>query len=109
VIREITDKEEFYSKINSESLLLADFYADWCEPCKWLDPILEDIDKRTPIPLEIIKINTDKFLELSQEYHLRSVPVLMVFRKGEVLWRMNGFMLTDELIKKLEEIYHGKQ
>ena len=100
-------KEDFHQLILSDQLTLVDFYADWCEPCKWLDKILEEIEKEADFPLNILKINTDHHVELTHEFHLRSVPVLMIFKNGELMWRMNGFMTTSELIKKLKEVLAG--
>ena len=94
----------FSEIINSSSPVLIDFYADWCEPCKWLNPILEDVKKELGTKISIHKIDIDQHEELKNEYSIMSVPVLMLFKNGKLLWRMNGFMVASDLVKKLEEI-----
>ena len=94
----------FSEIINSSSTVLIDFYADWCEPCKWLNPILEDVKKELGTKISIHKIDIDQHEELKNEYSIMSVPVLMLFKNGKLLWRMNGFMVASGLIKKLEEL-----
>ena len=104
MIKNITLSQEFHESIATGNLVLVDFYADWCEPCKWLDVILKEIDERGAVDVEIVKVNTDKHLDLTHEFNLKSVPVLMVFKEGKLRWRMNGFMTTDEMIEKLVSI-----
>lgn len=80
------------------SLQLIDFYADWCEPCKWLDPILQEIERDLYGYIEILKIDIDKDVELSQRYDIKSVPTLILFKNGEIVWRMSGFKTAPELV-----------
>ena len=107
MIKTITLSQELHDAISTGKLLLVDFYADWCEPCKWLDVILKEIDDSDAVEVEIVKVNTDQHLDLTQEFNLRSVPVLMVFKEGKLQWRMNGFMTTDEMIAILVSISRG--
>jgi thioredoxin 1 len=100
-------EEEFDSIISSGNVLV-DFYADWCEPCKWLDPILKDVMVRIGIPLTVLKVNSDLFLPLTQKFQLRSVPVLMFFVDNQLKWRMNGFLVADEMIRVLEDVSREK-
>lgn len=93
-----------FDTIVSSGNVLVDFYADWCEPCKWLDPILEEVIERIHIPLTVLKVNSDQFLTLTQKFQLRSVPVLMFFVDNQLKWRMNGFVVADEMIRILEDV-----
>ncbi|MBK5286610.1 MAG: thioredoxin [Bacteroidia bacterium] len=89
-----------FSESRLESgLVFVDFYTDWCEPCKLLEPILDDVQKKVGDALTIQKINVDEHRELAEQYDIRSVPTLMLFRNGELLWRMAGFDTADELVK----------
>lgn len=77
--------------------LLIDFYADWCEPCGWLVPVLDDVKKQLP-ELHIHKVNVDANPSIAQEFDIRSVPVLLLFVNGKLVWRMNGFKYAKELV-----------
>jgi thioredoxin 1 len=92
----------FESLIQTRDVLLIDFYADWCEPCNLLAEILEEVQIKMGEKIFIQKINVDISKEVSEYYHVKSVPVLMLFKNGELLWRMNGFLMSNELIKKIK-------
>ncbi len=79
--------------------MLADFYADWCEPCKILDDILEEVKADLREKIFIQKIDVDKSTGFSEFYHVKSVPVLILFKNGKQVWRMNGFLTSNDLIK----------
>jgi thioredoxin 1 len=97
------NKEEFDNRISEEELILVDFWADWCEPCKMLDVILDELKQLMP-ELYILKIDIDQSEELKKHYSIMSVPVLMLFKKGDLLWRMNGFLMATDLEKKIKEL-----
>ncbi|HOZ81563.1 MAG TPA: thioredoxin domain-containing protein [Bacteroidia bacterium] len=86
----------------SNTNVLIDFYADWCEPCKWLNPVLEELTQQLP-DLYIHKINIDQFTEEAAAFEIKSVPVLILFVDGKQVWRMNGFKYAKELAKELKE------
>ena len=94
---------EFSEKVNAGSPLLVDFYADWCEPCKMLDIILDEVGQNLTGKIIILKIDLDKSEELKKAYDIMSVPTLMLFMEGELRWRMAGFMLAGDLTRKIEE------
>ena len=79
--------------------VFVDFYTDWCEPCRLLEPILEEVQKKVGDGVIIQKINLDEHPSLMEKYNIRSVPTLMLFRRGQTLWRMAGFDTADELAK----------
>ncbi len=105
MIRILEKSETFDEVLNTDSLILVDFYADWCEPCKWLDKILDEINVRADFPLVLLKINTDNHPDLTQQFHLKSVPVLMIFKNGNLVWQMNGFLSLDELLNKIRSFH----
>ena len=95
--------EEFKKLTQNNKPVFIDFYADWCEPCKMLDKILEEIKPQLAGKIEIEKIDLDKHPDLQNEFAIKSVPTLMIFKNGELLWRMPGFMMGDELVEKMME------
>ena len=83
--------------------VLVDFYADWCEPCKWVEPVLDEVNQATKGKLSIKKINIENHPQLAEDHQIRSVPTLVLFKNNKEVWRMNGFMLAPDLVKKLEQ------
>ena len=94
---------DFEKIISSPTPVLIDFYADWCEPCKWLEPVLEDLQKRLTNKITIHKIDIEQYPNLRLQNRVMSVPVLMLFKDGKLLWRMNGFLYAKELEEKLKD------
>jgi thioredoxin 1 len=94
--------EEFNKLIQSEHPTFVDFYATWCEPCKYLDEILTELEPRISSISKIIKLDVDEQILLSQEFGIKSVPTIMIFKNGELMWRMAGFMLVHELEEKIK-------
>ena len=89
--------ESFNDIINSEQLTLVDFFATWCGPCKMMHPVLVQLKDELGDSIRIIKIDVDKNESLSMTYRVQSVPTLMLFRKGEVLWRQSGALSANDL------------
>jgi thioredoxin 1 len=93
----MTFMENYNTIINGEQLTLVDFYATWCGPCKMMHPVLTQLKDELGDSIRIIKIDVDKNESLSMNYRIQSVPTLMLFRKGEVLWRQSGAMPLSDL------------
>ena len=89
--------ETFNDVINSGQLVLADFFATWCGPCKAMHPVLEQLKANLGDRLRIIKIDVDKHGSHAEEYNVHAVPTLFVFRNGQVLWRQSGAMPLNQL------------
>ena len=89
--------EYFNDIINSDQLTLVDFFATWCGPCKMMHPVLEQLKDELGESIRIIKIDVDKNTNLAMNYRVQSVPTLMLFRKGEMLWRQSGALRLNDL------------
>lgn len=98
-----TVKKKSFNELieQSEIPVLVDFYADWCGPCQTLSPIVEQVAKEMDGKIKTIKVNVDKNQAASIIYKVRSIPTLILFRKGEVLWRRAGLMTKRELLSLL--------
>ena len=95
--------EKFNEMINGEQLTLVDFFATWCGPCKMMHPILEQLKEKKGDDIRILKVDVDKNEALSIQYRIQSVPTLMLFKKGEMLWRQSGAMSLNDLMQKISQ------
>ena len=91
--------EKLNEIINGSQLTLVDFFATWCGPCKMMHPVLEQLKEEMGDSLRIIKIDIDKNEALMEQYRIQSVLTLMLFRKGDALWRQSGAMSLSDLKK----------
>ncbi|WP_300696801.1 thioredoxin [uncultured Clostridium sp.] len=97
----VIKESEFVNEIN-DGLVLIDFYADWCGPCKMLTPILEEINKENE-DVRIIKVNIDDSRFLASYYQIQSKLPLVLLKNGQFLNKMIGFRpkkMIEELIEK---------
>ena len=76
------EKETDFFELIKNDLVLVDFYATWCGPCRMISPIIDEISKEKE-ELTIIKVDVDKFPNLASKYGIMSIPTLMVFKKGQ--------------------------
>lgn len=89
--------ESFSDIISADGLVLVDFYATWCQPCQMMHPVLEATKRRFGERVRIIKVDIDRHQALAREYGVEAVPTLMLFRRGDMLWRQSGAMGEDAL------------
>ena len=90
------ESQEDFKKIIKDGKWIVDFYADWCGPCKMLGSILEETD------YNILKVNTDKFQELSFSFGVMSIPTLIIFNNGEEIRKSIGFIPKEEIDKLMD-------
>ena len=88
----------FSELVKSHPLVLVDFSADWCGPCKMLAPILKEVKNQTGDAVRILKIDVDKNQQLASILKIRSVPTLILFKSGEKVWRESGAFPLKQLI-----------
>ncbi len=87
----------FKDIINSDKPVLIDFSAEWCQPCRMMPPILKEVKSSLGDNIRILKIDVDKNQAIAQKYAIRSVPTLMVFKKGEVVFNQSGVVPANQL------------
>ena len=97
-------KETFADIINGDSLVLVDFFATWCGPCKTMAPILKDFSTQMGDRVRVIKIDVDKAPATAETYKIQSVPTLILFKAGEILWRQSGVVQKNQLVKLINEL-----
>jgi thioredoxin 1 len=94
---------KFNEIINENQLVLVDFYAEWCGPCKMMSPILQEVKGVMKDQVKIIKINVDQHQDLASHFMVRGVPTLMLFKTGKMLWRQSGVLQVSDLVSLIEE------
>ena len=93
----------FGELIQGDQPVLVDFYADWCQPCKMMAPILKEVAQKMGDRVRILKIDVDRNQHLAQALQIQGVPTLMVFQFGKSVWRQSGVIPAHTLIPMLEE------
>ena len=97
----ILNSNEFDNAIAS-GIVLVDFYADWCGPCKMLSPLLEEINNEEG-NIKIVKINVDNSKFLTSYFNIKSIPTLVLLKDGQFIHRLTGFKpknIIKDLISK---------
>jgi len=94
---------DFNELIGSDKPTLVDFFATWCGPCRVQGPILGDVKNQVGEDATVVKIDVDRNRELAARYHVQSVPTLVIFKNGEVVWRASGVHQAAMLVARLRE------
>jgi thioredoxin 1 len=92
----------FNDLINSQELVLVDFHAEWCGPCKMMKPILEEVKASMGNRAKIIKVDVDKNIKPASTYQVTGVPTLILFKKGQEVWRQSGVVPPSALKQVIE-------
>jgi len=98
----VEDESHFEELIDSNTLVLVDYYADWCGPCKMLEPTIEEIADETDAA--VLKVDIDELQAFASSKGIRSVPTLEFYHNGESVDRVIGVQDKDDLLKGLDEI-----
>jgi len=85
-----------FDKETSEGLVLIDFYADWCGPCKMLTPFVEAFAAETT-DYKVYKVNVDDSGDIAEKFNIQTIPTLIIFKDGEKVDQTSGFMTGDDL------------
>jgi thioredoxin 1 len=102
LVKHATDSDFDSIVKKSEIPSLVDFWAPWCGPCRAIAPVLEDLAKDYSGKVNIVKVNVDENPKTALEYSVRSIPMLMVFEKGEVRETMLGLRPKEHLAAMIE-------
>lgn len=89
----VIDQQEFIREVlDGEGLTLVDFFATWCGPCKMLTPVLEELSSELEGEVKIFSVDVDESQTLAMKYNVYSVPTMILFKNGEKVDQMVGFL-----------------
>lgn len=94
----------FHELINRNTPTLVDFYADWCGPCKQMPPILNEVKSTLGDKVNILKVDVDKNNKAAVKYGIRSIPTLLLFKNGKIVWRKVGVAHAQEIQKAVQQV-----
>ncbi|WP_027001323.1 thioredoxin [Hugenholtzia roseola] len=91
------NKTSFQDLIAGTTPVLVDFYADWCAPCRMMQPVLQDLAEKMGEQVKIVKINVDKNPSAAAAYGVRGIPTFVLFKEGKIINRKSGYMPLPEV------------
>ena len=94
----------FQDLIKGGKPILVDFYADWCAPCKAMNPILKSVKSKMGDQIKILKINVDKNQAVANKFNVRGIPTFILFQSNEIKWRKSGLLEENVLLAELKKI-----
>ncbi len=95
-------KQQFDNLLATDKLVLIDYYADWCAPCKKMKPYLDEISKEMADKVVVIRINADENRNLCKELKIDAIPVLQIYKNKALIWANTGFIEKEEVVKHLK-------
>ncbi len=87
--------------VHSDVPVLVDFYAEWCGPCQMLAPVLEQVGAQLKSNVQIVKINTERYPALADQYRIQALPTLVLFKQGQPIDRIEGLLSADQLAQRV--------
>lgn len=88
--------------LNEHKLLLLEFQASWCEPCKWAEPVVKDVLQHFNGTMHLQQFDIDEHPALSKDFSVLSVPTFVLMKEGVEVWRMRGFDISPVMIRALQ-------
>lgn len=93
-----------FQSFTKKQLVLVDFWAPWCAPCKIIAPSLNEIAEENPSWVAVGKLNVDSFQQVAQKYEVRNIPTLLIFKKGKLVKRMVGAKTKKAILSELKSV-----
>jgi len=96
-----TMSESFQHHIDGDLPVVVDFFAEWCAPCKAMVPVLSNVKQVVGDAATILKMDVEKNRNYAERYRIESIPTLIIFQKGKIVWRKTGVASANEIIRQL--------
>ena len=98
---QIATNTNFDGLLQDEKLVIVDFWATWCGPCRMLSPLLDEVEVEMADKITVVKVNVDDADEIAMRYRIMSIPTLIFFKDGKMVDRSVGAMPKSSLIEKI--------
>ncbi len=95
MIKHIENENEFKELIK-EGLVLVDFFATWCGPCKMLSPVIEQVEREKP-ELKVVKVDVDELPAIAGDYGIQAIPTLFLMKDGKIIDKRMGYLNKNQL------------
>ena len=95
MLKHINDRDEFNAAIK-EGVVLVDFFATWCGPCKMLSPVIEQVEREKP-ELKVVKVDVDELPSIAAEYGIQAIPTLFLLKDGKKVDQRLGYLNKNQL------------
>ena len=97
----IATNTSFDELLQSEKLVIVDFWATWCGPCRMLSPLLDEVEEEMADKIVVVKVNVDDADEIAMRFRIMSIPTLLFFKNGQMVDRSVGAMPKSQLVEKI--------
>ena len=97
----IATNTSFDGLLESEKLIIVDFWATWCGPCRMLSPLLDEVEEEMSDKITVVKVNVDDADEIAMRYRIMSIPTLLFFKNGQIVDKTVGAMPKSTLVDKI--------
>ena len=95
--------EKNYNEKTEKDLVVVDFFANWCGPCRMMSPILEDVQKDMGEKVKIYKVDVDESENLARQFGIMSIPTILIYKDGEIVNKHIGLWMKDSMMEELNE------
>lgn len=97
----IATNSSFADLIKDDKLVIVDFWATWCGPCRMLSPLLDEVEAEMADKISVVKVNVDDANEIAMQYRIMSIPTLYFIKNGQIVDKTVGAMPKEQLVSKI--------
>ena len=98
----VATNTNFQELLQDSKLVIVDFWATWCGPCRMLSPILDEVEEEMPDQISVVKVNVDDADEIAAQFRIMSIPTLLFFKNGQLVDKTVGAMPKSALVEKIK-------